>query len=276
MKLHFSKGEKIFLVIFLSFYFAFALWNASSVQFPEGVGLVWQIKTPMPSFLEMINPMTVIMTILIVILWILIGIRFKKQLSKIPSKFQSAIELLLSFLYNLVESTVPVSKLVKPVFYFVSTLFLFIVVANVLGGIPGITVSYVNNALSINFFTDTWYSPTADLNTNVTYAVMVLIASYVFSIKYKGFKEWSKGFLYPSPFMLPMNILGELSRPISHSFRLFGNIGGGALIALMLCYLTKYTVVPVVIWGFFGFFIGVIQAYVFTILAVAYISAQLE
>ncbi len=276
MKLHFSKAEKIFLASFFAFYLAFAVWNAGSVQFPEGAGLVWQMHIPLPSILGTINPMTVIMTISIIILWIIMGIKFKKQLSKIPSRFQSAIELLLSFLYNLVESTIPVSKLVKPVFYFVSTLFLFIVIANVLGGIPGITVSPINNGLSLNFFTDTWYSPTADLNTNVTYAVMVLIASYVFSVKHKGLKQWAKGFLYPSPFMLPMNIIGELSRPISHSFRLFGNIGGGALIALMLCYLTKYTIVPVVIWGFFGFFIGVIQAYVFTILAVAYISAQLE
>ena len=275
MKLHFSKVEKIFLIIFLSFYFAFAIWNAGSVQFPDGAGLIWQMKIPLPSILGIINPMTIIMTMLIIVFWIFIGIRFKKYLSKVPSKFQSAVELLLSFLYNLVESTIPISKFVKPVFYFVSTLFLFIVISNILGGIPGITVSY-NNGLSINFFTDTWYSPTADLNTNLTYAVMVLIASYVFSIKHKGFKEWAKGFLYPSPFMLPMNILGELSRPISHSFRLFGNIGGGALIALMLCYLTKYIFVPVIIWGFFGFFIGVIQAYVFTILAVAYISAQLE
>lgn len=276
MKLHFSKGEKIFLVIFFSFYLLFAIWNSSSVQFPEGVGLVWQVKVPLPSILSTLNPMTIIMTIFILVLWLFVSLKFKRQLSKIPSKFQAAIELLLSFLYDLVEGAIPVKKLVRPVFYFSSTLFLFIVVSNVLGGIPGITVSPGKDGLFLNLFTDTWYSPTADLNTNVTYAVMVLIASYVFAIKYKGFKKWASGFLSPSPFMLPMNIIGELSRPISHSFRLFGNIGGGALIALMLCYLAKYTIMPVIVWGFFGFFIGVIQAYVFTILAVAYITAQLE
>ncbi|BBJ27837.1 F0F1 ATP synthase subunit A [Athalassotoga saccharophila] len=273
MKLHFSRSEKIFLIIFLSFYFAFAIWNAGSVEFPEGVGHVWQENLPI---LGVVNPLTVIMTVSIIIALIAIGIKFKKSLSFIPSRFQSAIELLLSFLYNLVEDTIPVEELVKPVFYFVSTLFLFIVFSNVLGGIPGISVSPVNGGLSINFFNDTWYSPTADLNTNLTYALVVFIASYIFAIKHKGLKVWAKGLISPSPFMLPMNILGEISRPISHSFRLFGNIGGGALISLMLCYLTKYTVVPVVVWGFFGFFIGAIQAYVFTILAVAYINAQLE
>lgn len=277
MKLHFSKAEKIFLVIFFSSYFSFAIWNAFSVHFPEDVGLVWQARVPFPSIFGTINPMTIIMTVVIIVIWIFVGVKFKSELSKIPSRFQSAIELLLSFLYDLVEGTIPVERFVKPIFYFVSTLFLFIVVSNILGGIPGISVNPVNNGgISINFFTDTWYSPTADLNTNVTYAIMVLFASYIFAIQHKGFKQWAKGFISPSPFMLPMNIIGEISRPISHSFRLFGNIGGGALIALMLCYLTKYTLIPIALWGFFGFFIGVIQAYVFTLLAVAYISAQLE
>lgn len=273
MKLHFSKIEKIFLIVFFSFYFIFAIWNAPEVGFPEGVGIVWQEKIPL---LGVINPMTVIMTGVIVMILIAIGFKFKSKLSFVPSRFQSAIELLLSFLYDLVEKTIPVEKLVKPVFYFASTLFIFIVFSNVLGGIPGISISPVNGQLSINLFNDTWYSPTADLNTNLTYAVMVLIASYIFAVKHKGLKAWAKNFISPSPFMLPMNIIGEFSRPISHSFRLFGNIGGGALISLMLCYLAKYTIVPIVVWGFFGFFIGVIQAYVFTILALAYISAQLE
>jgi F-type H+-transporting ATPase subunit a len=276
MKVNFSKSEKIFLLIFLVLYFIIAVWNAGYVEFPKSSGLVWQMKIPLPSIFGVLNPMTVIMTSVIIVLWILVSLKFKKHLSKIPSRFQSAIELLLSFIYDLVDNSIPVKKLVKPVFYFSSTLFLFILVSNILGGIPGISVSPVKNGLSINFFNDTWYSPTADLNTNLTYAIMVLIASYIFAIKHKGLKEWAKGFISPSPFMLPMNILGELSRPISHSFRLFGNIAGGALISLMLCYLTKYTIVPVVVWGFFGFFIGAIQAYVFTILAVAYISAQLE
>ncbi|MGC9212108.1 MAG: F0F1 ATP synthase subunit A [Athalassotoga sp.] len=274
MKLHFSKAEKIFLMVFLSFYFAFAIWNAGTVEFPEGVGLVWQANLPVLGIV--INPLTVIMTVAIVFALISIGIKFKKSLSFIPSRFQSAIELLLSFLYNLVEDTIPVEELVRPVFYFVSTLFLFIIFSNILGGIPGISVSPTGGGLSINFFNDTWYPPTADLNTNLTYALVVFVASYVFAIKHKGLKAWAKGLISPNPFMLPMNILGEISRPISHSFRLFGNIGGGSLIALMLSYLTKYTLVPIVVWGFFGFFIGAVQAYVFTILAVAYINAQLE
>ncbi len=276
MRAKFSKFEKIFLISFISFYISFGIWNSRYIGFPEGMGMVWQVKVPLPSIFGTLNPMTIIMTVVILFILISLAFSFKKHLSMVPSRSQSAVELLLSFLYNLVESAIPVKRFVRPVFYFTTTLFLFIFVSNIFGGIPGITLSPYKSGLSLNFFTDTWYSPTADLNTNITYAVMVLIASYVFAIQHKGFKGWAKGFISPSPYMLPMNIIGELSRPISHSFRLFGNIGGGALISLMLCYLAKYTFVPVVVWGFFGFFIGAVQAYVFTILAVAYISSQFE
>jgi F-type H+-transporting ATPase subunit a len=73
-----------------------------------------------------------------------------------------------------------------------------------------------------------------------------------------------------------MNVIGELAKPISHSLRLFGNIGGGAILTFMLSYLVKYLLLPVVFWGFFGLFVGLIQALVFSMLAVAYISAQIS
>ncbi|HEY8541971.1 MAG TPA: F0F1 ATP synthase subunit A, partial [Pseudothermotoga sp.] len=74
----------------------------------------------------------------------------------------------------------------------------------------------------------------------------------------------------------PMNVIGELSKPISHSLRLFGNIAGGALLTYLLAYMAKYLFLPVILWGFFGIFVGVIQALVFTVLAIAYISSALS
>lgn len=274
--LEFSKGEKIFLAVFLIVYAIVAFWNMGKVSFPEGIGRVWQVKVPLPSILGTINPMTIIMTAVIFVFLLFIAIDFKRHLSKIPSRKQSAVESILSFIYDLVREAIPAEEFVRPVFYLSTTLFLFILGSNLLGGMPGISVGASSNGLSLNFFTDTWYSPTADLNTNVTYAIMVLIISHVFAIKLKGFKEWGKTFISPTPVMLPMNIIGEFAKPISHSLRLFGNIGGGGIMVLMLSYLTKYTVVPVVLWGFFGFFVGTIQALVFSILAISYISIQLE
>lgn len=73
-----------------------------------------------------------------------------------------------------------------------------------------------------------------------------------------------------------MNIVGELAKPVSHSLRLFGNIMGGGLLVLIISYLVKYLILPTFLWGFFGMFVGSIQALVFTILAIAYIGALLE
>ncbi len=276
MKVSFSKGEKIFLSLFLIAYVMVAIWNFKKIEFPSGIGRVWQVNVPLPSILGTLNPVTIIMTIAVMSFLIYIAVSFKKHLTKIPSKKQAAIEMMLSFVYELVEDVIPVKEFVKPTFYVSMTLFLFILFSNILGGIPGVSVGVESHHLVLNLFTDTWPSPTGDLNTNVTYAVMVLFISHIFAIKLKGFKTWMKGFFEPNPIMFPMNIIGELAKPVSHSLRLFGNIAGGGIMVLMLSYLAKYTVVPMVLWGFFGFFVGTIQAFVFSMLAIAYISVQLE
>ncbi len=276
MKVSFSKGEKIFLGAFLTVYAGVAFWNFDKIQFPEGIGRVWQVKVPLPSLLGTINPTTLIMTAVVFSFLIYVAVDFKKHLRRVPSRKQAGIELLLAFVYELVEDVIPVEEFVRPTFYVSATLFLFILFSNLLGGIPGISFGVSNHHLVLNMFTDTWPSPTGDLNTNVTYAVMVMVISHLFAIKLKGFKTWAKGFISPNPIMLPMNIIGELAKPVSHSLRLFGNIAGGGIMVLMLSYLTKYTVVPIVLWGFFGFFVGTIQAFVFSMLAIAYISVQLE
>jgi len=276
LKVSFSKGEKIFLSLFLIAYVMVAIWNFKKIEFPSGIGRVWQVNVPLPSILGTLNPVTIIMTIVVMSFLIYIAVSFKKHLTKIPSKKQAAIEMMLSFVYELVEDVIPVKEFVKPTFYVSMTLFLFILFSNILGGIPGVSVGVESHHLVLNLFTDTWPSPTGDLNTNVTYAVMVLFISHIFAIKLKGFKTWMKGFFEPNPIMFPMNIIGELAKPVSHSLRLFGNIAGGGIMVLMLSYLAKYTVVPMVLWGFFGFFVGTIQAFVFSMLAIAYISVQLE
>ena len=183
----------------------------------------------------------------------------------------------MDFMYEVVESVIDDPKFVKPTFMIATTLFIYISIANVIGGaIPGINVSVVDGHVKFTLFQDTWFSPTADLNTNLTYALMVFVISHAFAIKAKGFGGWLKSWMEPTPIMLPMNIIGELAKPISHYLRLFGNIGGGAILTFMLSYLVKYLFMPVVFWGYFGMFVGLVQALVFSMLAVAYISEKIS
>ncbi|HCI28866.1 MAG TPA: F0F1 ATP synthase subunit A [Fervidobacterium sp.] len=282
-----SKKTKIQLTVFLIVYVTIGIINVqylpkSPSDILGNVANRWIVGTG-PWYLR-INPMTIIMSLVVlaVIIWFAISVH--KEYSLIPTRKQAFAESLMDFVYDIVQSSIPDERFARSTFMIATTLFLYIVVSNLLGGvIPGISVD-VTKTLAENgeiirnvkfiLFSDTWFAPTADLNTNLTYALMVLVISHYFGIKAKGFKAWLKSFIEPVPFLLPLNIIGELAKPISHSMRLFGNITGGGVLVLALSYFVKYMFLPPVLWGYFGIFSGLIQAFVFSTLTVAYISAQ--
>jgi len=277
VKLRLTRGDKIFLIIFFAVYVPIAFLQAKSVTLPEGIGQRWIVDLiPQWGLLGRINPMTVIMS------WITIGVilvLFAPVFSgfkPIPDRRQAFLEYILNYLYTSTKDMISNERFARPVFMIAATLFLFVVVSNLLGAVPGIQVVPTEEGLKVSLFMDTWYAPTSDLNTNATYAVMVLILSHVFGIKAKGFKKWLKAWIEPTPLMLPLNIIGEIAKPISHSLRLFGNIMGGGILVLIISYLIKYFLMPVFLWGFFGIFVGIIQAMVFSLLAIAYIGTQIE
>ncbi len=286
MKLKLSKRGKIELTVFLVVYIIVGVLNA--VYFlksepGEALGNVankWILTFgEQKSFFNSINPMTLISSAMVTVFLIYFAYTVYKGFSIVPNRKQSFMESLMEFIYDIVESSIPDERYVRPVFMLSMTLFLYIALANLLGGfIPGMTAEADANGklLKIVFFNDTWYAPTADLNTNLTYAVLVFLISHYMGIKVKGFKSWLKSWIEPIPIFLPMNIIGELAKPVSHSFRLFGNIMGGAILVFVLSYLTKYMFLPIFLWGYFGIFSGLIQAFVFTILTVAYISSQIS
>jgi len=285
VKLSLDRRTKILLIVFLVIYVVVGVLNAiylskqSMSEAFKNVANRWVVKLPFgEGIFSRINPLTIFMTWGIMLIIIVIALSFRKP-QIIPDRKQSALESLMDFVYQMVEDAIPDQRFVRPTFYLACTLFIFIVFSNILGGaIPGISVeaNAQGNVEKIYLFSDTWFSPTADINTNAFLAVFVFVISQVFAIKSKGFKAWAKSWFEPIPLMFPMNVIGELSKPISHSLRLFGNIAGGALLTYLLAYMAKYFFLPVILWGFFGLFVGVIQALVFTVLAIAYISSALS
>ncbi|MDK2785988.1 MAG: F-type H+-transporting ATPase subunit a [Thermotoga sp.] len=280
MKITFSKKEKIFLSIFIAAYIVVAILNIQQLKKTPmeeifgGLGKRWIVDINGFRF----NPMTIMVGAGIAVLLILIAYRLRR-FELVPNRKQALIESILETFYEIVDESIPDKRFVKPTFVIATTLFLFIAFSNVIGGaVPGINVVAAEDGSiqKITLFSDIWPAPTGDLNTDLTYAVLVLIISHVFAIRSKGFKEWLKTWFYPNPVMFPINLIGELAKPISHSLRLFGNIGGGAILVYILSYMTKYFFAPIVFWGFFGIFVGLVQAFVFSMLAVAYISSQLS
>lgn len=136
---------------------------------------------------------------------------------------------------------------------FIGTLFLFILSLNVVDIIPGIS------------------APTTSLSTTASLAFCVFVAVPAFGIARQGVRGYLSHYTKPSVFMLPFNIIGELSRTIALAIRLFGNMMSGSLIVGILLSLAPLFF-PVLIQAF-GLLIGVIQAYVFSILALVYIAS---
>lgn len=119
-------------------------------------------------------------------------------------------------------------------------------------------------------------SPTQDLNVTLGLAILVYGLTHVYGVRSKGVLGHLKGYLEPFPFLLPLNVVGDVARTLSHGFRLFGNILGGALLTAVVGGVFAPVVVPAALNLWFGLFMGLIQALVFTLLAVAYIRATAE
>jgi F-type H+-transporting ATPase subunit a len=139
---------------------------------------------------------------------------------------------------------------------FIGTLFLFIVVSNLLAVVPG------------------FHAPTASLSTTAALAVCVLVAVPAYGIASEGLLGYLKLYIRPTPLMLPFNIIGELSRTLALAVRLFGNMMSGAKIAAILLLIAPLFF-PVLMHAL-GLLTGVIQAYIFAILALVYIASATQ
>ena len=136
---------------------------------------------------------------------------------------------------------------------FVGTLFLFIVAANLLTIVPG------------------YQPPTGSLSTTVALALCVFVAVPAYGISRRGVRGYLRQYTQPSLIMLPFNIIGEFSRTLALAVRLFGNVMSGTLIVAVLIGLAPLFF-PIVMQAF-GLLIGVIQAYIFAVLAMVYIAS---
>jgi F-type H+-transporting ATPase subunit a len=136
---------------------------------------------------------------------------------------------------------------------FVGTLFLFIATANLLNVVPG------------------YMAPTGSLSTTTALAICVFVAVPLYGIAYEGPVSYLRHYVRPTWLMLPFNVIGEISRTIALAVRLYGNIMSGTVIVAILVSLTPY-LFPIVM-QLLGLLTGMIQAYIFAVLAMVYIAS---
>ena len=117
-------------------------------------------------------------------------------------------------------------------------------------------------------------TPTADLNTTGGLAILTTILFISVSIKNNGIFGYLKGFVEPNPVMLPLNIIGELAKPLNISMRLFGNMFAGMVI-MGLVYMAVPFVIPAALHLYFDLFSGLVQSFVFVTLSLVYVQGSI-
>lgn len=196
-------------------------------------------------------------TWLIILMLVILSLLATKAMNAVPSGVQNFMEVVIGGIENMVEETM--GEKGRPYFPLIATLALFILVSNLIGLIPG------------------FFPPTANLNTTAACAVIVFFSTHVVGIKKHGF-HYLKHFMGPiwwlAPLMFFIEIIGHLSRPLSLSLRLFGNMNGHELVLMIFFALAPFLVpLPMMLMGVL---VSFIQAFVFMLLAMIYIQGSLE
>ncbi|MCD6569519.1 MAG: F0F1 ATP synthase subunit A [Deltaproteobacteria bacterium] len=180
-----------------------------------------------------------------------------RKLKMVPGRLQNFFEVAIGGLKDLTVNTMGEDGL--KFFPLIATLAIFILVANLGDIIPG------------------FYSPTANVNTNASMAIVVFFLTHIIGIKVHGMK-YVKQFTGPiwwmAPIMIPIEIIGHLARPLSLTVRLFGNIFGEDLVLVIILILAPF-LIPMPVLALM-IFTALIQTIVFTLLAMMYISGAME
>jgi F-type H+-transporting ATPase subunit a len=174
-----------------------------------------------------------------------------RRLQKRPEVRQAVLEVIVTGITSQIEDVI--RRDARPFLPLLGTLFIFLVVANLCGLLPGVK------------------APTATLETPAALAVIVFFSVHFFGIRARGLGTYLASFAEPRLIMLPLNVLAEITRTFSLMVRLFGNVMSGEfIIALVVALAGLFLPIPLMI---LEILVGIVQAYIFTVLATVFIGA---
>jgi F-type H+-transporting ATPase subunit a len=190
-----------------------------------------------------------IMLLLVALSWVM-----SRLLRQDPGPVQVVLEGLIGAMDRAISEVLP--KMSAQVLPFIGTLWIFVVVANLVGIIPGL------------------HSPTGVLSTTAALAVLVFFSVHWFGIRSEGLRAYLKHYLAPSPIMLPFHLMSEVTRTVALAIRLFGNIMSLEMAVLLVLLVAGFLVpVPLLILHVIE---ALIQAYIFGMLALIYIASAIQ
>lgn len=226
-------------------------------------------------------PITNTLVVTLILSGGIMGISFfaRKKLLYIPRKFQSSVEILIEFLFNLVNDVMQSKELTKKTFPLIATIFIFVWMANLVELLPGLgTIGIVETAHGESEIIPFLRSSSADMNVTLSLAVVAVFSAQFFGISSLGISRYARKF-FVSPFRKPygvgtfvgiLELISEFSKILSFSFRLFGNIFAGEVLLLVMLMFVPYFI-PIPFLGM-ELFVGFIQAFVFAMLTMVFIK----
>jgi len=208
-------------------------------------------------------PDHVVLTWLVMLLLGVLSFVATRNLQGVPPGAQNLMEVVVEEMGNFVESVIGPKG--RRYLWLLGGIALFIVCANLLGMIPGLS------------------TPTSNWNTTLALALTIFITYNVIGMKEHGVGPYLKHFCGPvpalAPIMIPIELIGHLARPVSLSIRLFGNMFGEHTVTAILLSLWTLVIPYMIYLGlvmWLGLFVAVVQAFVFTMLSCVYIAGALE
>jgi F-type H+-transporting ATPase subunit a len=253
---------------------------SSSQQLGDAIGrhawwwFGWQPR-PTGFFSLLLDVDTIIMTVIVIIIILALALIARRNMSlERPTGVQNVLEMVVEFIGGFVTDTLGDARgaSVAPI---AITLFVFILVCNYIGllPIPSYTCEPKTCGIPVEFG---WHSPTSDLNTTAGLALMVFFYLQWVSIRaHHGVGGWLRHTLLSHGVAFaPISLVEELTRPLTLAFRLFGNIFAGEVLILVFAVLLPavFVSVPHLFALFLAIFVGAIQAFIFTMLTIAYVG----
>lgn len=197
---------------------------------------------------------TVVVTWAVMLGLVLAAWATTRRLEPHPGRWQVLVESIVGAIEQAVRAVLPDHY--REVTPFIATLWLFIITANLVSLIPGVR------------------SPTGDLSLTVALALVVFVAVHWFGIRRHGLKRYLRHYLQPNPVLLPFHLIGEVTRTVALSVRLFGNMFSLQMAAMLVLLVAGFLVpVPVLMLHVVE---AVVQAYIFGMLALIYVAGAIQ
>jgi F-type H+-transporting ATPase subunit a len=187
------------------------------------------------------------------VLWLLTWL-MSRRLRMEPGPAQTALEGIVATIEEAVTAVAP--QHARQILPFIGTLWVFLVIANLSGLIPGV------------------HSPTRDLSATAALAILVFLSTHWFGLRMQGLKNYLRHYLMPSPILLPFHLISEVTRTIALAVRLFGNMMSLEMAALLILLVAGFLApVPILMLHIVE---ALVQAYIFGMLALIYVAGGIQ